>query len=302
MHRSAKGNTRLPCTFLTWLRRGSRHLSFAKKLNSALIQLTNLFFSMSAQGKRKTKSKGVKKRSRTQLASRRLLPVLPTAPTGWPSGYGMSRSGEEKKYHDIGSPTLFSQVFTGSTGNVLLLNGVADGSGVTTRVGNKITIKSISIRGLIYPTWATDGVPPTTWTIPMQLCRISVVYDAFPNSVATVPTADIIYTTNHSYSHNNLANRNRFRTLWEKTIGLPGMVNYNVANGGTGLVGGNTAVPVKKFIRTNIETIYSGPGNTIANIGQGAIYLVVTGSAAALTPGVGPHYFNGDSRIRYSDA
>ena len=83
-----------------------------------------------------------------------------------------------------------------------LLNGVAEGTTPSTRIGRKITLKSIQLVWTArFPTAATGGCT----------LRFRIVYDKQANGAA--PSAISMFQTDSYYAPNNLGNADRYITV-----------------------------------------------------------------------------------------
>lgn len=186
-----------------------------------------------------------------------------------------SRQGEAK-FIDVSnntSTTAGSAAFSAA----LLLNGMAPGSDASSRIGRRVTIKSLLIR------YAFMGASTGTWGSPM---RILVVYDKQSNAAAPAIT-DILLTDDYS-SCNNLSNRDRFVTIFDNITGGCG--------GGGGEPSTASGVLYK---RLNFETMFNaGSAGTIADITSGAIYMFVATTNRVTVAG---HTQATRIRLRYTD-
>ena len=83
-----------------------------------------------------------------------------------------------------------------------LLNGVAEGTTPSTRIGRKITMKSIQLVWTArFPTGSTGGCT----------LRFRIVYDKQANGAA--PSAISMFQTDSYYAPNNLGNADRYITV-----------------------------------------------------------------------------------------
>lgn len=181
-------------------------------------------------------------------------------------------TGAEKKYNDT---SLASGSILNLAGPAvpLLINGVAQGTDANQRVGRKINWDSILIRLRL-----TVGATPTS-----DSYRIMLVVDKQANAAAAT-AANMLESTAFTTA-NNMANRARFVTLWDKK--------------GVVTTGGDNSVVIEElYLRKKFQTIYSGTGATIGDITSGALYLLVFGSlAVTATQLVATGYI----RLRYLD-
>lgn len=243
---------------------------------------------------------GYKKKAVTKAASKKSYSAKYT-PGGYgirgaPSvsvGYGFrgdyTRSSVEKKYKDIAATTYGCD----STGSVTVLNSVDEGTGVSQRVGRKICMKSVQLRGVVVP----QDVPGAAANVSAQLCRVMLVWDKQPNGV--IATIANILSASTSCSYINLDYRERFVVLMDKHYGLGPLYVDTTATQTWSAVDKCTAVVNKyKRLPQGTDVIFDGTGGGIADINSGALLLVTIGTAAA---GQG---FNATlvTRIRYTDA
>lgn len=90
------------------------------------------------------------------------------------------------------------------------LNVIAQGAGESERVGRKCTLKQINIRGV------ASLASVTNYNATVDRLRFIVYWDKQTNG-ATAAVTDILETA-EIQSFNNLANKNRFRILCDKTM------------------------------------------------------------------------------------
>jgi len=196
--------------------------------------------------------------------------IKPLAPPRTGGFYGLNQGshGDELKTIDIAAGVFeFS-----STGTITLINGIAQGTDFTNRVGRKFNMKSILIRGRI-----SVGATPTgaTW-------RLMLIYDKQTNGEAPVIT-DIIDAIGMS-GVQNLSNRDRFVVIMDKA----GWVEATT----------KITMPFKKYKRCNLEVINGGTGATVGSIQTGALWLISVGNlAAGATAPVGAL----TTRVRFKD-
>lgn len=174
-----------------------------------------------------------------------------------PVGLNQGNHGTEYKDNDV---DITGQTFN-TTGAILLLNGIAQGTDFTQREGRKFTMKSIYIRMIIQ-----NG----TTQVPNNVARWMIVYDKQPNGAAF--TLANLLTAVATTAPNNLDYRDRFVVIWDKC-------HINGATGGND----NQKVFVKKYRRCNLETTNSGTGATVASIATGSLYFVSLGDVVAGT-------------------
>jgi len=181
------------------------------------------------------------------------------------------------------------------------LNLVTIGSSAWNRVGRKISMKSLRIRGFIGRT--SNNVS----TVPPQFSRMAVVYDKQPNGA--LPTISDLYLDQASQSGDssfsgvtsgvNMNNRDRFEILWDWDASFP-PCNTSTATQGV-ITATNDDYRLNTFIKLkNRETHYRADSATavIGDIATGSLFLVGFGQ---LTAGTEPWNMNISARLRYSD-
>lgn len=189
-------------------------------------------------------------------------------------GWANPSKGGELKFCDVSvsQAVTFNAVTFGAG---VLLNAIAQGTDASNRIGRKITIKSLLIR----MQWKLGGT--STFGSPL---RVLVVYDKQAN--ATAPAITDVLALDEFFSCNNLANRDRFVTIFDNMMEPIS-------------VGGNAAVADVLYKRLNLETMYnSGTDALIGSISSGSIYLFVAQGGNLLTANGN---FNARCRIRYTD-
>lgn len=193
-------------------------------------------------------------------------------------GWSNPSRGGELKFIDVSVATAIpfgSAAFTAGT----LLNGMANGSDASTRIGRKVNIKSLLIR------WTFASATTTTWDSPI---RILVVYDKQANAAAPAIT-DVLLTDNFA-SQNNLSNRDRFVTL------VDFVTPVSIGGGSGGCLSSYGGVIFKKL---NLETMFNaGSAGTIGDITSGSIYYFAAQTGSALVANL---VQNTKVRVRYTD-
>lgn len=184
-----------------------------------------------------------------------------------------ANSGELKNL-DVTSTALI--VAAQTTATILLLNGVAQGTTATTRLGRRITMKSLYVRFNAALAATTAGNSPI---------RLLIVYDKQANTNA--PAANDVLVADAIVNPNNLSNSRRFVTLmdWLATDGL-----------GTAGPGSAHHVFYKKM---NLEVAFNtGSAGTIGDIQSGSVYLLAYQNGGLITAAPTQAFY---SRIRFSD-
>lgn len=190
-----------------------------------------------------------------------------------------SRSQAEKKYIDIQSAAYECD----TTGSVVALNLCDEGTSVSERIGRKICIKSVQIRGFLLP---QDG------QVSSASCRVMLVWDKQVNGVIATIAEILSASTSHSFM--NLDNRERFVVLMDK------MFSFGISDTTMPLGNGPSTAVVNKYKKMpeGSFTIFDGTGGGIADVNTGALYLVTIGNNQA---GLGRNLVAA-TRVRYTDS
>lgn len=156
---------------------------------------------------------------------------------------------------------------------------ISQGAGSDQRIGRRILVKSVYVRGRVFA--------PTTMTGAASF-RMLVFQDKQPNGALAGATDLLI--ANEYLSPINLGNSKRFKILMDETL-----------DGRTISVDTNEGINFERYVKTNIEIGYvNGAGaGTEADVLTNGIYCIVFfgGFGAGATAPVGKLWF----RIRYVD-
>lgn len=211
-----------------------------------------------------------------------------------PQRAGLYSGGAEIKAIDLPDATYGFIAPAGGT-QIILLNGVQTGVGFFNRVGSRIEMRSLRVRGFIY--YAVTSVQDTV--------RMIIVYDRQPTGA--LPTvANLLQardqagaSTNAGSNEINLDNRDRFTILRDYQVTTPSCtVAAGVCTNGPAWSDGNCA-QVDLYIKLKgLVTHYNSTANpcTITNIATGALYCYFVGDTQSNTIG-----FNGNFRLRFDD-
>lgn len=204
--------------------------------------------------------------------------------------------GSEIKAIDIATVAYAFRLPATAT-NVILLNGVQTGTGFFNRVGSRIEMKNLHIRGYVRYA-ATNGG---------SVLRMLIVYDRQP--VGALPTiSDVLQTRDQSgtattagASEINLDNRDRFTIVRDMEYYAPPCTyTGGVLTNGPQFPGQDDKQwDVNEFIKLKeLATHFKSTANpaTITDISTGALYafFVTSGTDSALE-------FAGGFRLRYND-
>lgn len=190
-------------------------------------------------------------------------------------GWANPTRGGELKFIDVAITTNAPFGSIAFSGTASLLNGMIPGSTASTRIGRKVTIKSLLLR--------YSNVLAATSTGGGQL-RLLIVYDKQAN--ATAPAITDILLADEFNSPNNLSNRDRFVTIAD-------LITDGVA------VGDNFSEAGVIYKKLNLETLFNaGVAGTVGDITTGSIHFFIAQSGGI---GVAAANFDGSARIRYTD-
>ena len=160
------------------------------------------------------------------------------------------RLGQEVNFVDTAS----AEYAMNTTGSIALLATIAQGAAQTQRIGRKIQLKSIQVRGMVTAdntTIATKG----TWFI---------VYDKRPDGA--LPAITDILVSASSRSMTNSVNVGRFQIICRKDYSIVG--NDTTAGQQTD----KSHYSVEKFIKINKRVVFKAAGTgAIGDIEQGAL-------------------------------
>ena len=186
-------------------------------------------------------------------------------------------------------------------GNITTMNICVIGSDNFNRLGKKISMKSVHIKGLWEPTY--NNAAPNTG----ECMRCIVIYDRQTNKA--VPTLGDLFSDygstgvvgNSFFANINLANRDRFSILseWHQDfmpIGINGAVSAST------IILEPQTLFVNKFIKLNrLETVYNANNSVIADINTGGLYLVIIALLATAGNNNVAWQFNFNQRLRFYD-
>lgn len=170
-----------------------------------------------------------------------------------------------------------------TTGTVTLLNGVAQGSDFSNRIGRKFTNVAIQLEGLIGPQDTTSGP---------SKCRVMLIYDAQPNGA--LPAITDVLTASTSSAFMNLNNRDRFKVICDHQC----VIGYIQDTATQAVSTGEGVDNVSVYKKINLETINDGTTAAIGDIQTGSLFLLTVGNQ----PAASGANFNGAARVRFVDA
>jgi len=166
-----------------------------------------------------------------------------------------------------------------TTARIVLLNGMAQGTTASTRIGRRVNLKSFELK------FTVSGGTATTFST----CRYAVVLDRQANAAA--PNFTDIYDSAHPTALRNISNKARFQVLWDSDM--------------LAICGNNTTFTdasrrnVTHYLKINVPTQYNaGTAGTVGDIQTGALYFVAIGDVVS---GTTAPVCVGNLRLRYSD-
>lgn len=171
------------------------------------------------------------------------------------------RARKEIGYVDLAASTYNCD----TTGTITLLTTIAQGAGITQRVGKRVSLKSLQCKGRIYA--GSAGV--------IAQADYIIVYDKRPTG--TLPAITDVLNTASSYSFNNDANSGRFVTIKRGAFTLIG--NSTTPSTGCESYDIDFYVSLK-----GLPQVFKAAGTgAIADIEEGALYLITVGDVVAGT-------------------
>lgn len=245
-----------------------------KQRNNRLrnIDLESLTLSRMKRSRSAAEIAGRRQAAKRLRASRGNAPIRAYSSSMVPmASRGYRPNSIEKKVVDQAVGTLTVD----TTGGFTLVNLATLGSDMTNRIGRKINIKSLYVRGLI---GSNLGFTPAAAFGTTQQVRMIILFDCQPNGGAPA-VLDLLNTASPA-SQLNLNNRDRFKIIHDKTWTFGPFV-YSTASNYIG-IGGSQVAQIKKYKKLNLETVFNSTnGGTIADISSGALYVFFIGSKAA---------------------
>lgn len=166
-------------------------------------------------------------------------------------GYGNPQLAETK-FIDVTPSFTLSTSSNAFVATPVLLNGCIQGTEATQRLGRKITMTSLYVKGALQfaPTGTLGGY-----------VRIAVVHDKQSNG--TAPGITDVFLSNDLNSPNNLTNSDRFTKVADFESGI---VSAN----------GDCVAPIEFYRKLMLETAYNtGNAGTVADIASGSLYMFI---------------------------
>lgn len=187
-----------------------------------------------------------------------------------------ANAGELKNIDTITTSAVLFPLAT-TTGVVsACLNGCAQGTTAVTRVGRRITIKSIYVRGVVIKAATTTGE---------NIMRLMIVYDKQAN--ATAPTGAAVLVPDAVHGVNLLDNSRRFVTLMDKVFSC------------STVGGANQDDHFEFYKKVNLPVEYNaGSAGTVGDIQSGSLHMIAWNAAGFLVAAPAGSI---TVRVRYSD-
>lgn len=204
---------------------------------------------------------------------RRMAPLR----TGGFYGLWNGRRADELKTIDSTATTDIP-----TAGLVNTISGVAAGTDYNNRIGRKIMMKSLLLRFALSPI-ATASAPIG------DVVRIIVFYDTQTNGV--LPTIAQLLQNSQFDDPLNLDNRDRFRVIMDKYIGMPA----SAYTAGALTAGSPTPKTMTKYRKFRLEGIFSGTTAAVGSIATGGIFIAYLSRTNTVTN------ITWDARIRFVD-
>lgn len=202
------------------------------------------------------------------------------------------RKKKPKQYGQVGPEMKFLDTQSlnnaaATTGVVVSMNTLAQGLTNITRIGNKIQIKSVAVRGQYQTaTQAIDTSQPNSMVW-------SIVLDKEPEAAA-IASVNQIYTGNDVLDFNNINESDRFVILatgdanWPGQGQLSGVGAFTQPTGITGMF--------QRFVKCDIATKYTGTTAAQSTFGTNQLLFVLRWKNADAN-----HLTDVFMRIRFTD-
>jgi len=192
---------------------------------------------------------------------------------------------------------------TNTNGSCFVLNLIPPGTGSWNRVGRKVYLQSVRIKGSVVVSYSPAA---TTSNISAALIRMVLVWDKQPSGGA-IPTFDTVFGTTDQagleattvLSPPKYDNMDRFKVL--KDCVIDAGINAVVTGGTQNFI--LNEEPIDEYVKLGgRECVYSGQSatQTIADISTGALYVYFrsTVNSSTTVPEVTSTTY---ARVRYSD-
>lgn len=215
-------------------------------------------------------------------------------------------AGVELKCVDVLGGTTMNMWASSEERDILNLTVV--GTNSNNRIGKRIKMHSIFLRGFIAPSMANAAAATEDFK------RIMIVYDRQPNSAE--PASGLLFSStnvsgtpsNTAFDNIDIARQQRFWVLMDDQVWTPALGALGASTGSVHSCDGNTnagsskgTLNITRYIKLKgLETVYTGNAGTIADIVTGSLLLVTY--AAYDTNATSAYQLYYSARLRYWDA
>jgi ABC-type molybdate transport system substrate-binding protein len=189
---------------------------------------------------------------------------------------GVRLMGRENNYVDLASSTYGFD----TTGSITLLATIAQGASVSQRIGKKVVLKSLQMRGTMYSAASTT----------IADAAYIIVYDRRPTG--TLPNITDVLDSNSPFAFNKDDNAGRFKILKRVDRVFCGNTTTITAKSGY-------AADMWMSLRNLPVTFKSAGTGAIGDIEEGALYLITLGNGVEGS-GTGA-ILQAGFRVRYKD-
>jgi len=192
---------------------------------------------------------------------------------------------------------------TGTNANAVCLNGVARGDGSYERLGRKIFMKSIRLKGML--NYLQTNITGTN-DIEHSALRMVVIVDKHHQDGDGTPNFDDIFNsinaagtkTSYIWSERNPENMERFQVLLDKSFEAPNIIPEAAATTDDYV---STDIPFDFYIKMkNMTSLYSGASSSIANITSNAVFVFWRASGGTSTIDSWTVPAQSSSRLRFT--
>ncbi len=183
-------------------------------------------------------------------------------------------NGRELKFIDktiASSTVLASGTQITATGEDTLLD-ISQGTGESQRIGRKITVKKLMIRGNI------DLIATSDSSDTHDIVRILGFIDTQTNGVE-ITLGSLLASTNHN-AFRNMNVPTRFKMLFDFQINISSMAG--AGNGTTNTFSRNIKA-FQKYVNLNLPVVYNGTTGAVAEIQQNNIGMIAVSKHALAT-------------------
>jgi len=228
---------------------------------------------------------GVYKR-RAFTPKKTFQPKTPYAPYGFKGSYNRSKKelkflDRDQRVDDEGLIGAGSSAVVSTTGKIHYINGVAQGTGESDRIGREVWIKSVQLRFNIQLGTASADAS--------KLCenhvRVIIYSDKAQNGAANLVT-DVLETASYS-SLTSMKNASRIWIHQDKLLSLSSH--------------GDRSLSYNSYVKLNKKVVYGGADGSVSSMQTNGLHVLVIST----TNEVGyttPTMYSFGARIRYNDA